>query len=311
MPDRLYCTVADVIGWGSKPEAELLTFVRAASDWITGNVGDFIPVTAAKRYDGTGHLDLTVDPLLSVTSIVDDGDTLQSTDYLGYPRNKWWENGPYTRLRVDPDATTLNAWVGEEDGVVVTGTWGLYSESASTGALVKNNPLTAAGTSLVVDDGSKIRPGLVLLIATEQVLVTATGASTDSTANTAEALDASEEEIDVNDGSQVSIGEVIVIDTEQMLITDIQTNTLVVKRGWNGSTKATHANPSNVFVYRTFTVERGVNGTTAAEAVQDVAINKYVPPSDVKYLCQQMASLMSRKEDSGYAAKTKARRFGA
>ena len=67
---------------------------------------------------------------------------------------------------------------------------------------------------------------------------------------------------------------------------------------------ATHTTSTNVNVYRTFTVERGVNGTTAAEQAQTTAINKYVPPWDVQYLCKQMASLMSRKEDSGYAAKT-------
>jgi hypothetical protein len=267
-------------------------------------VGDFIPVTAAKRFDGTGTIDLTIAPLLAITSIVDDGDTLQSTDYLGYPRNKWWENGPYTRLRIDPDASTLTAWTGEEDVIVITGRWGLYEESGLSGATVQNDPLAAGGLSLIVDDGSKIRPGMVLLVAAEQILVAATGASTDSTANTAEAVDTTEEAIDVDDGTKFTIGELIVIDVEQMLVTDIQSNTIVVERGWNGTAKAAHDTATDVNVYRTFTIERGVNGTTAAEAAQDVVISKYIVPWDVKYLCKQMASLMSRKEDSGYAAKT-------
>ena len=89
-----------------------------------------------------------------------------------------------------------------------------------------------------------------------------------------------------------------------MLVTNIQSNTITVERGWNGTTKATHNTSVDINVYRTFTVKRGVNGTTAAEHAKDVAISKYIPPWDVQYLCKQMATLMSRKEDSGYAAKT-------
>ena len=84
MPDRCYCSVADVVGWGVKDEDDLLAFVRSASDWITKNIGDFIPVTATKRYDGMGDIDLTVAPLLAVTSIVDDGDSLVSADRRYY-----------------------------------------------------------------------------------------------------------------------------------------------------------------------------------------------------------------------------------
>ena len=304
MPNRCYCSVADVVGWGVKDEDDLLSFIRSASDWITKNIGDFIPVTATKRYDGTGDIDLTVAPLLAVTSIVDDGDSLVSADYLLYPRNRWWENGPYTRIRTDPDATTLNAWSLEEDIVVVTGRWGLYEESGSTDATVQNDPLAADGTSLIVDNGSKIRPGLVLLIAAEQTFIESTGTTTDSTADTAEAVDNSEEAIDTSDGTKVAIGEIIKIDNEKMLVLDIQSNTIVVERGWGGTTRAAHNTSVNVNVYRTFTVKRGVNGTTAAEHAQDVAISKYIPPWDVHYLCKQMASIMSKKAESSYAGKT-------
>ena len=304
MPDRCYCSVADVVGWGVRDEDDLLAFIRSASDWITKNIGDFIPVTATKRYDGTGDIDLTVAPLLAVTSIADDGDSLVSADYLLYPRNKWWENGPYHRIRIDPDATTLNVWSLEEDIVVITGRWGLYEESSLTGATVQNDPLAAGGTSLIVDNGSKIRPGLVLLVVSEQVFVEETGVTTDSTANTAEAVDNSEEAIDTSDGTKVAIGEIIKIDNEKMLVLDIQSNTIIVERGWGGTTRNTHTTATDIYAYRTFTVKRGVNGTTAAEHVQNVAISKYIPPWDVHYLCKQMASIMSKKAESSYAGKT-------
>jgi hypothetical protein len=242
--------------------------------------------------------------LLYIGQVVDDGGTLEATDYLGYPRNKWWENGPYTRLRIDPAASSISVWTMEDDIVVITGRWGLYDENVSTGATVQNDPLTAGGTSLLVDDGSVIRVGAVLLIGSEQVLVLATGAETDATTNTAEELDNSEEGITVGDGSLFTAGEIIKIDNEKMLVLDVSSNVLVVARGWARTSRETHSTATDVYVYRTFTVKRGVNGTTAVEHLKDVAISKYIAPWEVKYLCQQMASIMSKKDDSSYAGKT-------
>ena len=208
--DRAFCTIADVKGFGSDKPADLLDLVRSASDWIEKAIGAFTPIVTTKRFDGNGDIDLTVYPLLSVTSITDDGDTLQTTDYLLYPRNKWYENGPYTRIRIDPDATSLNAWTCEEDVVVIVGSWGLYSDTRSTGATTTQ----ADGTteSIVVDDASAIFPGAVLLVESEQQFVTGYGAVSDSNVNLAEALDSSEEDITTGDGSAFNIGEIIKID---------------------------------------------------------------------------------------------------
>jgi hypothetical protein len=55
-------------------------------------------------------------------------------------------------------------------------------------------------------------------------------------------------------------------------------------------------------VYRTFTVSRGVNGTTAA-AHSSKAISRYMAPYDVNWLARQMAGLMWKKARSGFAGK--------
>src|SRR3990170_4338612 len=114
MPDRLYCTLAEVaydLGLnGLDDEAETLKRVRAASDFLDSKVGWFIPVTAARRFDGPrDRKTLFIDPLLAVTTLVDDTTTLTTSDYLLYPRNRHWENGPYTRISPDPDGTHA-AW---------------------------------------------------------------------------------------------------------------------------------------------------------------------------------------------------------
>jgi hypothetical protein len=55
------------------------------------------------------------------------------------------------------------------------------------------------------------------------------------------AINSSQTSITVDDGSAVDVGETIVIDAEQCAVEDIATNTLVVVRGINGTTAASHA----------------------------------------------------------------------
>lgn len=62
-------------------------------------------------------------------------------------------------------------------------------------------------------------------------------------------LDDSATEFDVDDGSLLSIGDYIQIDLEQMLVTDVDTNTITVTRGYNGTTAATHASGAIVYVF--------------------------------------------------------------
>src|SRR3970040_325024 len=111
--DRLYCTLAELIDDlqlpGVRSEAALLARIQSASDWIDRNIGRFVPVTETRRLDGPGGLLLFIPPLTAVTSIDDDTTTLLTTDYLLYPRNRRWENGPYTRVEIDPDAGSLSA----------------------------------------------------------------------------------------------------------------------------------------------------------------------------------------------------------
>lgn len=303
--NRLYCTLAEVLDDLEEPgvskEAQALKFVYTASNWIDENLGKFIPVTEARRYDGNGRVEMMIDPILAVTSIVSDEITLLESDYLLYPRQRCWENGPYTRMRIGPDATSLAAFSSLRDSIVVTGRYGLYERSVATGATTASQLLAA--TSLVVDDASGISPGAVLLIGSEQELVRATGATTESGSDLDEELDASEEEVDVSDGTLLHAGETIKIDFEQMKVLDIKDDTLLVERGYNGSKKTSHESTAYVYVYRTFTVERGVNGTTAA-AHTTAAVSRYAAPDEINYLCRQIAALMFRKAKSGYAGRT-------
>ena len=70
-----------------------------------------------------------------------------------------------------------------------------------------------------------------------------------STTTTNEALDISETGVDVVDGTQIKPGQTILVESEQMYVTEVAANTLTVQRGVNGTTAATHDTAKTVFVY--------------------------------------------------------------
>lgn len=69
-----------------------------------------------------------------------------------------------------------------------------------------------------------------------------------STATLAEDLDASETGVDVTSGAVFTPGQVIEIDGERMEISAISTNTLTVERGINGTTAAAHTSGAAIRV---------------------------------------------------------------
>jgi len=71
---------------------------------------------------------------------------------------------------------------------------------------------------------------------------------TDTTA--AEAIDATETAIDVTSATTLDVLHTILFDNEQMYITAIASNTITVERGVNGTTAATHDNGSTLKYYR-------------------------------------------------------------
>lgn len=305
---QIFCTVNDIISDNPSigaDESRMYQAIREASDFLQKNIGWFIPVTLTMNFrcPAESSQDLFVPPLLSVSQIVNDGTTLAGTDYILQPDGGFWANGPYAKIVVDPDAANLSAWSDEENGISITGQWGKYAFYSSTGATVQNATKQSAATgTLLVDDGGEVSPGMVLLIGTEQELVT--GWSDPTAAVTALNGDvaATDQTITVDNASLVSVGEVVRVGFEQMKVRDRNTTTqkLSVSRGWNGTAQVAHTDNDAVDVFRTVTVERGVNGTTAADHTNGTAISRYSAPDDIAGLCKQIATLIVNKARSGY-----------
>lgn len=289
---QIYCTLDELIGdlslHGDEPG--LYSRIQTASQFIRRRFGNFIPIVETRYFQGAGR-DLPIDPLLSVTQILNNGNVV--SDYQLHPLNRLWENGPYVRVY----AESTN-W--DDEDIQITGAWGKWTGEVSLGVNVTQ---LVGDTTLVVSDGSILSIGAVVHVESEQELVTDLGAATVLTSLLNGAVDAADETITIDNGAEVHEGEVIQISTEQMRVRIKAGHVLRVDRGWNLTTRQSHADDAPISVYRTFAVTRGVNGTTAA-AHSNKALSRYTPPDDVNWLCRQIAGLMHMKAKSNFAGKT-------
>ena len=78
--------------------------------------------------------------------------------------------------------------------------------------------------------------------------ISATPYISDTTTNGA--LDATETGVDVTAATNLSAGQVILIESEQMYIYSISSTTLTVERGVNGTTAATHDTAKTIYIYQ-------------------------------------------------------------
>lgn len=306
---QCYATLADLaadLESGNFPPDALARFILPASDYIREAIGPFIPETRSMKmaaHEDSPYL-LFTPALLSITTIQDNGVTLNGLDYILKPEGRHWPDGPYSYLGIPETSTNHQQWTWWlAQGIQIDGLWGYYNKTASSGAVVATGGQASGASTLVVDDGSKLSPGRILLIESEQEFIDGYGAPATATTITA-ALDAATEEISLANGTLVKVGEIARLDFEQIMILSIQGNKAQVARGWGNTKKSAHSTGTNLEAYRTFSTQRAVNGTSAATHAQNTAVSTYVVPNQVNYLTRQIATLMLKKAQSGYAGKT-------
>lgn len=305
---QIYCTAAELDSdlnlIGSVKESLVMEKILAASEYLRKQIGLFIPVTDTKYFDGSATPRLYLPPFLAITgTIITDDVSLTTSDYVLRPNNRFWENGPYGVIDLDVDEAHVSYWVKESHSTEIPARWGLYELTADTGATVADTTQqSAVQITLKVNNGALVSPGMVLLIGSEQQEVASWGSVTASL-TTASAMDANVSEITLAAAS-VYPGEIIRIGLEQMKVLDNNSTLYYVQRGWNKTKQVAHSTSAAVDVYRTVNVVRGVNGTTAAAHLNGVSISRYKVPDDINYLCRQIAGLMLKKAQGGFAGKT-------
>lgn len=307
-------SVAELVADKQAPgvdEARMFQGIKEASDWVQKNIGWFIPVCLTRHFHSDNGSDTLFLPasLLGVITITNDGVTLSAADYMLKPNDGFWGHGPYGTLMRNPASTLFSGWSSAQDGVILTGWWGMYMRAEGLDATVEESTLqNGTQTTLTVSNGGVVSPGMILLLGSEQEAVTGWGAPTeDVTAlNMNGGLDASSEVATVDDASLVNVGEIIRLEFEQCKVLDRRTGTnqLSLARGWNGTGRTAHDDDTPVDVYRTLHVMRGVNGTIATAHANGTQLARYMVPDDILLLTKEIATLSVNKALGGYQGRT-------
>ena len=299
---QIFCSASDILAdKESGDEARLYQSARDASRFLEEEIGWFIPVSQTTQMRGNGKQYLYPHPpILSLTgSITVESDALtEGTDFVFM--RQMWANGPYLGMERLSDAPNFSDWCAQDaDSIQIPCTVGLYSRTVGTDTTLSAN-MTDSATSMLVDNGAKVSPGMIVEIDSEKMLITGWGDPTEEVAYLDGALAVNAEQVSLDDATDLNAGEIIRVTFEQMKIKEKRQDLLSLKRSWNGSGKAAHADLDPVDVYRTVTLERAINGTTAAAHTSGASITRYVPPDDIRFLAVEIATLMVNKAASGF-----------
>lgn len=261
------------------------------------------------RQHGTSYrLWLDDSELLSVSSLVSSGVTIEASDYFLEPNRS---GPPYTYIELDRDASAaFGGSSGPQRDIAITGTFGSCNDTAAAGAL--SGAISSSVTLLALATGEAVGVGDLLIIGTEYVWVTARY-MVDTTVNLGASLTAAKSDttLTVASGAAFAVGEMLRVDGERMLITDTGATSLYVRRAVDATTLATHSNNADIYASRSFTVRRGQLGTTAASHLDAASVARHAYPGLISTLTideslwalQSEQSAMARTIGEGDAAR--------
>ena len=200
---------------GTSYDTRLLDLLEAASRLIDQYCNrHFYVLVATRKFDGDGGTTLFTPDLISVTSLKTDDNkdrTFETT----------WAATDY--LLYPPNAEPTSVWGRPYTRVLVDTEAG--NEDVFTRGMQTVQIEGKWGYREVTEDSeADINEG-------------AQFSATDTT-------------LTVTDGSKFAVGQTILIDSEQFYITAIATNDLTVTRGVNGTTAASHADSTDINIYR-------------------------------------------------------------
>lgn len=262
----------------------------------------FAPWTGTIEYDwprsnndSAYQFYLNQNSLVLASAITSGGQTVTADTFLRP------ETGPpYSRIDLNQSTgslLTIGSGVGQES-LAVTGVWcGCVPDWRGRPAWQLDGAPGAGDTTLTLNAplgvGDLIRLAGEHLFVTEKAWANSGQTGTLTSSNAAVSLA-------VSDGSVFFPGEELLIEGERVLVRDIAGNTLIVLRAVGGSPLAAHAG-APIYWARTFTVERGVLGTTAAAQVDNTQIYVYRPPALVSQLAIAYAMDQRAQEATSYA----------
>ncbi len=225
--DELKDALGDALGSSTTsydvPMRVLAERASRAIDRLTGRT--FWPETLTRYPDGSGEAELWIPECLALTTVSmssDDGanyTALAPTDYVAYggPLLEY-NRTPYLRLDMYTNGT-YSYWYTGQRAIKIAGLWGWHDDYGNAWEdsqdTTEDATLSATATTITVND--------------------ADGA--DLTGLT----------------PRFQIGQMLRIESEYVFVTAVTagtTNTLTVVRVYNGSTEATHAQNTIIYIYR-------------------------------------------------------------
>ena len=264
---------------------------------------NFYPLSATRTFDWPRQyarpwrLWLNQHELISATTVTAGGVTISSADYLLRPD----DGPPFTHVELDlSSSATFSGGSTHQRAISIVGVFGYANDETPAGALAEG--LDASETGVDGTNAAAIGVGDLIRCESERMIVTGRQ-SLDTGQNIGANLAAlnTATSVTVSDGTGYTVGEVILVDSEKMLVVDIASNTLIVRRAWDGTVLAAHTTGADVFADRTLTVTRGAAGTTAATHDTATALTRYVPPGPVTQYTLALAINQILQESAGYA----------
>lgn len=297
----------------ARNDAQVRRAVEGASRAVEGILlRRFYPWTGTRRFATLAsrpsyQLPLGRNELVSATTVVSDGTTIDPADYDLQPAPGLAEGGdgpPYNRI--DLVQSAYSAWPGGsvQDAVAITGVWGYRADEEAVGTLAAELGSAAAASATVTWNTARIGTGDILRVDDERVVVRArtfvdSGQNLGGAGLTASMASVA---VTVTTGTAYAVDEVLQVDAEQLLVTAVTGNTLTVVRAHNGTVLAAHTAGVDVYALTGVELDRGQLGTTAAAHLNGAAIYRHLVPGLVADLCVAEALNRLQQETGGYGA---------
>lgn len=269
----------------------------------------FYPVTGTRKFDWPQlptsgaypwRVWLDQNDLITLTTLTSGGTVIPAAGYLLEPVN---DGPPYTHIDINlGSSSAFSAGATWQQSLAAVGVWGYRADTTPGGSLAAIVSSTSS-TTITLSDSAAVGVGSILLVDSERLLVTNKTMVTTGLTLQAPDLTASQanQTVATTNGAAFTAGETILIDAERMLIQDIAGNNLIVKRGWDGSTLASHTASATIYAARTATVTRGALGTTAATHANGAPIAVHQVPDLIRTLTIAEALCDLLGEEAGWA----------
>lgn len=254
----------------------------------------------------TWEIDLGDNELISVSQVLSGGTNITSDVILRRGDDK--AEPPYSSIQVNlSSSSAFTSGTTFQQAISIAGLFsGDRDTSTSVAGAVLSGAINSGVTTLVLNPSSGYyTPGIgsLILLDTERILLIdrrMSAVSGQTTGGSIAALQATKT-IAVTSGAAFADSETILIDAERMRIDDIAGNNLIVTRAWDGTALAAHTSGTAIYGLRTFVVQRGVLGSTAASHSDAASAYVHEYPPMVNELTIAESVVLLEQNANGYA----------